>query len=69
MEIYCEWVCDFLNFKSWGFLWVWEYFILGFYVQDLFKLVVIFYVDIVDFMDCGNKVWIVVVINMNEISS
>lgn len=29
----------------------------------------IFYVDIVDFMDCGNKVRIVVVINMNEISS
>lgn len=69
MEIYCERVWDLLNLKNKGNLCVCEYLFFGFYVEDLFKLVVIFYIDIVDFMDVGNKVRIVVVMNMNEISS
>lgn len=56
MEIYCERVRDLLNLKNKGNLRVREYFFFGFYVEDLLKLVVIFYIDIVDFMDVGNKV-------------
>lgn len=56
MEIYCERVRDFLNFGNNKVLRVREYFLLGFYVEDLLKLVVQFFDDINNFIDEGNKV-------------
>jgi kinesin family protein 1 len=56
MEIYCERVRDLLNPKNKGNLRVREHPSLGPYVEDLSKLVVNSYEEIVALMDEGNKV-------------
>jgi kinesin family protein 1 len=56
MEIYCERVRDLLNPKNKNNLRVREHPSLGPYVEDLSKLVVNSYEEIVSLMDEGNKV-------------
>ncbi|XP_065313232.1 kinesin-like protein unc-104 isoform X3 [Gordionus sp. m RMFG-2023] len=68
MEIYCERARDLLNPKN-GNLRVREHPILGPYVEDLSKLIVTSYQDIMDLMDEGNKARTVAATNMNETSS
>jgi hypothetical protein len=55
MEIYCEHVRDLLNPKNKNSLRVREHPILGPYVEDLSKLVVTSYEDILQLMEEGNK--------------
>ena len=55
MEIYCERVRDLLNPNNKGNLRVREHPILGPYVEDLSKLAVTSFEDILDLMDEGNK--------------
>ena len=69
MEIYCERVRDLLNPNNKGNLRVREHPILGPYVEDLSKLAVTSFEDILDLMDEGNKARTVAATNMNETSS
>ncbi|RKP07746.1 hypothetical protein THASP1DRAFT_5696, partial [Thamnocephalis sphaerospora] len=69
MEIYCERVRDLLNPKNKNNLRVREHPSLGPYVEDLSKLVVNSYDEIVSLMDEGNKTRTVAATNMNETSS
>ncbi|CAJ0566193.1 unnamed protein product, partial [Mesorhabditis spiculigera] len=69
MEIYCERVRDLLNPNSSGNLRVREHPLLGPYVDDLTKLAVQNYEDIVNLMDEGNKARTVAATNMNSTSS
>ena len=55
MEIYCERVRDLLNPNNKGNLRVREHPILGPYVEDLSKLAVTSFEDILELMDEGNK--------------
>ena len=55
MEIYCERVRDLLNPQNEKSLRVREHPILGPYVEDLSKLVVTSYTDILQLMEEGNK--------------
>ena len=69
MEIYCERVRDLLNPNNKGNLRVREHPILGPYVEDLSKLAVTSFEDILELMDEGNKARTVAATNMNETSS
>ncbi|CAJ0951418.1 unnamed protein product, partial [Mesorhabditis belari] len=69
MEIYCERVRDLLNPNSSGNLRVREHPLLGPYVDDLTKMAVVSYEDIVNLMDEGNKARTVAATNMNSTSS
>ncbi|TDL29083.1 kinesin-domain-containing protein [Rickenella mellea] len=69
IEIYNEKVRDLLNPKNSGNLRVREHPSLGPYVEDLSKLVVSSYDDMMTLMDEGNKARTVAATNMNETSS
>ncbi|CDZ98625.1 kinesin-like protein [Phaffia rhodozyma] len=69
VEIYNEKVRDLLNPKNKGNLKVREHPSLGPYVEDLSKLVVSSYDDIMNLMDEGNKARTVAATQMNETSS
>ena len=69
MEIYCERVRDLLNPNNKGNLRVREHPILGPYVEDLSKLAVTSFEDILELMDEGNKARTVAATNTNETSS
>lgn len=69
IEIYNEKVRDLLNPKNSGNLRVREHPILGPYVEDLSKLVVNNYEEMMTLMDEGNKARTVAATNMNETSS
>ncbi|KIM45780.1 hypothetical protein M413DRAFT_440818 [Hebeloma cylindrosporum] len=69
IEIYNEKVRDLLNPKNTGNLRVREHPSLGPYVEDLSKLVVGSYEDMMTLMDEGNKARTVAATNMNETSS
>ncbi|KAG8981948.1 kinesin-like protein Klp8 [Tulasnella sp. 425] len=69
IEIYNEKVRDLLNPKNKGNLKVREHPSLGPYVEDLSKLVVSSYDDMMNLMDEGNKARTVAATNMNETSS
>ena len=66
MEIYCERVRDLLNPNNKGNLRVREHPLLGPYVEDLSKLAVTSFEDILELMDEGNKARTVEATNMNE---
>lgn len=68
MQIYNEKVRDLLNPKNSGNLRVREHPILGPYVEDLSKLVVNSYHEMMTLMDEGNKARTVAATNMNETS-
>jgi kinesin family member 1 len=67
-QIYNEKVRDLLNPKNSGNLRVREHPILGPYVEDLSKLVVNSYHEMMTLMDEGNKARTVAATNMNETS-
>jgi kinesin family protein 1 len=69
IEIYNEKVRDLLNPKNTGNLRVREHPILGPYVEDLSKLAVNSYDEMMTLMDEGNKARTVAATNMNETSS
>ncbi|KAJ7087310.1 kinesin-like protein [Mycena belliarum] len=69
IEIYNEKVRDLLNPKNSGNLRVREHPSLGPYVEDLSKLVVSSYEEMMTLMDEGNKARTVAATNMNETSS
>ncbi|KAJ3558619.1 hypothetical protein NM688_g814 [Phlebia brevispora] len=69
IEIYNEKVRDLLNPKNTGNLRVREHPSLGPYVEDLSKLVVNSYEEMMTLMDEGNKARTVAATNMNETSS
>ncbi|KAF5331735.1 hypothetical protein D9611_007587 [Ephemerocybe angulata] len=69
IEIYNEKVRDLLNPKNTGNLRVREHPSLGPYVEDLSKLVVGSYDEMMNLMDEGNKARTVAATNMNETSS
>ncbi|KAI0786506.1 kinesin-domain-containing protein [Abortiporus biennis] len=69
IEIYNEKVRDLLNPKNSGNLRVREHPSLGPYVEDLSKLVVSSYEEMMQLMDEGNKARTVAATNMNETSS
>ncbi|GBE79083.1 kinesin-domain-containing protein [Sparassis crispa] len=69
IEIYNEKVRDLLNPKNTGNLRVREHPSLGPYVEDLSKLVVNSYDEMMQLMDEGNKARTVAATNMNETSS
>ncbi|KAI6151632.1 hypothetical protein BKA82DRAFT_1001661 [Pisolithus tinctorius] len=69
IEIYNEKVRDLLNPKNTGNLRVREHPSLGPYVEDLSKLVVSSYDEMMTLMDEGNKARTVAATNMNETSS
>ncbi|KAH7924836.1 kinesin-domain-containing protein [Leucogyrophana mollusca] len=69
IEIYNEKVRDLLNPKNTGNLRVREHPSLGPYVEDLSKLVVNSYDEMMTLMDEGNKARTVAATNMNETSS
>ncbi|KAG2014032.1 kinesin [Coprinopsis cinerea AmutBmut pab1-1] len=69
IEIYNEKVRDLLNPKNTGNLRVREHPIYGPYVEDLSKLVVSTYEEMMNLMDEGNKARTVAATNMNETSS
>jgi kinesin family protein 1 len=69
IEIYNEKVRDLLNPKNSGNLRVREHPALGPYVEDLSKLVVRSYDEMMHLMDEGNKARTVAATNMNETSS
>ncbi|KAF9449570.1 kinesin-like protein [Macrolepiota fuliginosa MF-IS2] len=69
IEIYNEKVRDLLNPKNSGNLRVREHPSLGPYVEDLSKLVVTSYHEMMTLMDEGNKARTVAATNMNETSS
>ncbi|KIM22681.1 hypothetical protein M408DRAFT_28520, partial [Serendipita vermifera MAFF 305830] len=69
IEIYNETVRDLLNPKNTGNLKVREHPSLGPYVEDLSKLVVGTYDEMITLMDEGNKARTVAATNMNETSS
>ncbi|KAH8106354.1 kinesin-domain-containing protein [Cristinia sonorae] len=69
IEIYNEKVRDLLNPKNTGNLRVREHPSLGPYVEDLSKLVVRSYDEMMTLMDEGNKARTVAATNMNETSS
>ncbi|KIY45170.1 kinesin-domain-containing protein [Fistulina hepatica ATCC 64428] len=69
IEIYNEKVRDLLNPKNTGNLRVREHPSLGPYVEDLSKLVVTSYDEMMTLMDEGNKARTVAATNMNETSS
>lgn len=69
IEIYNEKVRDLLNPKNTGNLRVREHPSLGPYVEDLSKLVVGNYDEMMTLMDEGNKARTVAATNMNETSS
>ncbi|KAG6885494.1 hypothetical protein C0993_001101 [Termitomyces sp. T159_Od127] len=69
IEIYNEKVRDLLNPKNTGNLRVREHPIFGPYVEDLSKLVVNSYDEMMTLMDEGNKARTVAATNMNETSS
>ncbi|EJU06137.1 kinesin-like protein [Dacryopinax primogenitus] len=69
MEIYNEKVRDLLNPKNSGNLKVREHPVMGPYVEDLAKLVVGSYDEMMTLMDEGNKARTVAATNMNETSS
>ncbi|EED79320.1 predicted protein [Postia placenta Mad-698-R] len=69
IEIYNEKVRDLLNPKNTGNLRVREHPSLGPYVEDLSKLVVSSYDEMMQLMDEGNKARTVAATNMNETSS
>ncbi|KAH9027235.1 kinesin-like protein [Lactarius pseudohatsudake] len=69
IEIYNEKVRDLLNPKNTGNLRVREHPILGPYVEDLSKLAVNNYDEMMTLMDEGNKARTVAATNMNETSS
>ena len=69
IEIYNEKVRDLLNPKNQGNLRVREHPSLGPYVEDLSKLVVSSYDEMMTLMDEGNKARTVAATNMNETSS
>ena len=66
IEIYNEKVRDLLNPKNTGNLRVREHPSLGPYVEDLSKLVVSSYDEMMTLMDEGNKARTVAATNMNE---
>lgn len=66
MQIYNEKVRDLLNPKNTGNLRVREHPSLGPYVEDLSKLVVSGYHEMMTLMDEGNKARTVAATNMNE---
>jgi kinesin family protein 1 len=68
MQIYNEKVRDLLNPKNSGNLRVREHPILGPYVEDLSKLAVNSYDEMMTLMDEGNKARTVAATNMNETS-
>jgi kinesin family protein 1 len=68
MQIYNEKVRDLLNPKNAGNLRVREHPILGPYVEDLSKLAVNSYDEMMTLMDEGNKARTVAATNMNETS-
>jgi kinesin family protein 1 len=68
MQIYNEKVRDLLNPKNTGNLRVREHPILGPYVEDLSKLAVNNYDEMMTLMDEGNKARTVAATNMNETS-
>lgn len=68
MQIYNEKVRDLLNPKNTGNLRVREHPSLGPYVEDLSKLVVSSYDEMMQLMDEGNKARTVAATNMNETS-
>ena len=69
IEIYNEKVRDLLNPKNQGNLRVREHPSLGPYVEDLSKLVVSSFDEMMTLMDEGNKARTVAATNMNETSS
>ncbi|KAG8935241.1 kinesin-like protein Klp8 [Tulasnella sp. 418] len=69
IEIYNEKVRDLLNPKNKGNLKVREHPSLGPYVEDLSRLVVANYDDMMNLMDEGNKARTIAATNMNETSS
>ena len=69
IEIYNEKVRDLLNPKNTGNLRVREHPSLGPYVEDLSKLVVSNFDEMMTLMDEGNKARTVAATNMNETSS
>ncbi|GMT14789.1 hypothetical protein PFISCL1PPCAC_6086, partial [Pristionchus fissidentatus] len=69
MEIYCERVKDLLNPNSSSNLRVREHPSLGPYVDDLTKMAVLDYQEILHLMDEGNKARTVAYTNMNSTSS
>lgn len=69
IEIYNEKVRDLLNPKNTGNLRVREHPSLGPYVEDLSKLAVSSYDEMMTLMDEGNKARTVAATNMNETSS
>lgn len=69
IEIYNEKVRDLLNPKNTGNLRVREHPSLGPYVEDLSKLAVSSYEEMMTLMDEGNKARTVAATNMNETSS
>ncbi len=68
LQIYNEKVHDLLNPKNTGNLRVREHPILGPYVEDLSKLAVNNYEEMMTLMDEGNKARTVAATNMNETS-
>jgi kinesin family protein 1 len=66
LQIYNEKVRDLLNPKNTGNLRVREHPSLGPYVEDLSKLVVSNYQEMMTLMDEGNKARTVAATNMNE---
>ena len=68
LQIYNEKVRDLLNPKNTGNLRVREHPILGPYVEDLSKLAVNNYEEMMTLMDEGNKARTVAATNMNETS-
>uniref|UniRef100_A0AC35TYZ4 Kinesin-like protein unc-104 n=1 Tax=Rhabditophanes sp. KR3021 TaxID=114890 RepID=A0AC35TYZ4_9BILA len=69
MEIYCERVRDLLNPLNTGNLKIRENKTCGIYVEDLTRMAVCTYQDIVNLMDEGNKARTVAATNMNSTSS
>lgn len=69
LEIYCERVRDLLNPKSHQNLRIREHPSCGPYVEDLSKIAVTSYKEIMQLMDEGNKSRTVASTNMNETSS
>lgn len=67
MEIYCERVRDLLNPKSPSNLKIREHQELGPYVENLSKIAVTSYEEIMQLMDEGNKSRTVAATNMNEV--
>lgn len=65
-QIYNEKVRDLLNPKNTGNLRVREHPVLGPYVEDLSKLAVSSYEEMMNLMDEGNKARTVAATNMNE---